>query len=740
MKLSRRCFLSFVVGGAAGTALSPLPWKLLDDVSIWSQNWPWVPVPPDGAADYINSTCMLCPGGCGISVRKIDDRVVKIEGAADHPINNGGICMLGLSGAQLLYSPTRVPTPLKRVGERGQGQWRTISWSEAVSELASKLTDIRAQGKPQSVACIAAKDTGTVSRLLQRFLSAYGSPNFIRMPSVNDAYEAVLRLTQGSQGYAGVDVENADFILSFGCAILDGYGSPVRMFQANSTWKEKHATLVQIEPRLSNTAAKSDHWVPIPPGTEADLALALAQVIIAKGRYHHDFINMHTEGFDAFTKMLNEKYTPEAVAGLVGLDAAAITDLAVRFMKAGKPLALLGRGKGQSPGSLKEALAVHSLNALMGGINRPAGVFSVPAYDYIQWPSVPQDSIAATGLQNPRMDGAGSGDYPHVSYLATRLSAALSTAAEPLQALLVADGNPCYALPDSAAVKAAFDKIPFVVSFSSFMDETAMQADLILPNHFFLERFEDVPVTASLVRQTIGLCRPVVAPQLDTQHLGDSIIQTAQAIGGTVAEALAWPDYTTCLNESLDQRWNDLEQNGYLVAGEDASTGWNTAFGTPSGKFALMNQTIRAIYLAEDAVPEGDAGNYPLLLVPYDSIRLASSAVGDPPFMMKTVPDTVLKGQDGIVELNPQTASQLGLSQDQAAVLTTPKGNARVRVHLSQGVAPGLVAMPRGLGHTAYDQYLAGKGVNVNQLIGPVEDPASGLDAAWGIRAKLAKA
>ena len=214
MKLSRRCFLSFVVGGAAGTALSPLPWKLMDDVSIWSQNWPWVPVPPDGAADYVNSTCMLCPGGCGISVRKIDDRVVKIEGAADHPINNGGICMLGLSGAQLLYSPTRVPTPLKRVGDRGQGQWQTISWSEAVSEVASKLADIRAQGKPQSLACIAAKDTGTVPRLLQRFLSAYGSPNFIRMPSVNDAYEAVLRLTEGTRGYAGVDVENADFILS----------------------------------------------------------------------------------------------------------------------------------------------------------------------------------------------------------------------------------------------------------------------------------------------------------------------------------------------------------------------------------------------------------------------------------------------------------------------------------------------------------------------------------------------
>jgi anaerobic selenocysteine-containing dehydrogenase len=108
--------------------------------------------------------------------------------------------------------------------------------------------------------------------------------------------------------------------------------------------------------------------------------------------------------------------------------------------------------------------------------------------------------------------------------------------------------------------------------------------------------------------------------------------------------------------------------------------------------------------------------------------------------MTKTVGDDVLLGNDGFVEVNPKTADAAGLGEGQAAVLSTPRGQARVRIHLSEGIMPGLVAMPRGLGHTAYDDYLAGKGVNVNTLIGPVEDPASGLDAAWGIQAKLAKA
>ena len=108
-----------------------------------------------------------------------------------------------------------------------------------------------------------------------------------------------------------------------------------------------------------------------------------------------------------------------------------------------------------------------------------------------------------------------------------------------------------------------------------------------------------------------------------------------------------------------------------------------------------MNQTIGAVYLTEDATPEGDAGTYPLVLVPYDSIRLASGAIGDPPFMMKTIPDTVLQGQDGLVELNPQTASQLGLAQNQAAVLSTPKGS----VTRANPTVPG--PGPRTCGHAA---------------------------------------
>ncbi len=729
MKLSRRCFLSFVIGGAAGTALSPLPWKLTDDLSIWSQNWPWTPVPEEGETAYVNSTCTLCPGGCGISIRKVGDRAVKIEGIEDHPINKGGICMLGLSGLQLLYGPDRVKTPLKRIGERGEGRWQPISWEQAAREVAEKLTEIRSQGNPQSVACISSRDAGTVPQLLNRFLSAYGSPNFYRMPSMEDASEAALYLIQGADGFAGVDVENADFILSFGSAILEGYGSPVRMIQAHSGWKERHATLVQVEPRLSNTAAQANQWLAINPGTETELAFALAHVIISQDLVRSG--GAEIRGLGAFASMVKEKYAPESVAGLVGVDAQRITDLARRYATAKKPLALYGCGKGQTPGGLKEALAVHALNVLVGNINQSGGLLALPAYDYIKWPEIQTDDAAAAGLQQPRLDDAGSERYPHARYRVHQLIKRIQEAPEAVQALLVAESNPCYSLPDAAAVKEAFGKVPFVVSFSSLMDETAMQADLILPNHTYLERYEDVPVTAGIRQPVIGLCQPAVKPLHRTQHLGDTIIQIAQAMGGGIAEAFPWESYEACLQETLADQWDELTEKTY-IAGLDA--------GVLSGQLVLMNDALGAIYMAESISPEGDAGSYPLLLVPYDSLRLPSRDVAATPFMIKTVPDTILKARDGSVEINPQTAATLGLADGQLAVLSTPRGEARVRIHAFDGVAPGVVAMPRGLGHTTQDRFVMGKGANVNQLIGPMEDPASGLYAAWGIRAKLAKA
>lgn len=738
MKIGRRGFLSFVIGGAAGTALSPLPWKLMDDSSIWTQMWPWTPVPEDGAATYVNSVCTLCPGRCGITVRKIDDRAVKIDGMKEYPVNDGRACLLGLSGLQLLYGPMRVESPLKRTGKRGEGRWERISWKDAVSEIVKRLGDLRSKGRSHTVGFISGSDRGTVPRLCERFMTAYGSPNFMRMPSIRDSYELTLYLMQGVQAFPGFDFENTDFVLSFGSGIIDGWGSPVYMARVNSIWHSSGTKVIQIEPRLSNTAAKSDKWLPINPGTEAALAMGLSHIIIKESLYDSDFISNDTQGFNDWKHFVLDKYNPDSVAAITGIDSRTLVILARGFANASRPLAICGRGDGITPVSLDECMAVHALNALVGNINKKGGIWAVSEPDYINWPEIEMDAKAAVGMQRERLDGAGSKKYPFVRYLLNRLpEVILSEEKYPLQLLFVSGADPLYTLPDTKTARKAFGKIPFVVSFSSYLDETAQNADLILPNHIYLERYEDVPPPFGMIEPIIGLSRPVVEPLLNTKHVGDVIIQMAKGLGGSIADTFPWDNYDTCLEETLHKIWNPLHEKGFFPGSKLMTKVLETSYDTASGKFEFINRETGSMAQFKPVGIDGDEKLYPLVLIPYDSIRLASGSIGDPPFVIKTVEDSVLKGKDIFIEINPKTARTEGLSEGQQVVLITPKGKAAVKVHLFEGIMPGFIALPRGLGHTAWDEYLADKGVNFNNLIGPIEDPDSGLDIAWGIRSKL---
>ncbi|MCD6138223.1 MAG: molybdopterin-dependent oxidoreductase [Deltaproteobacteria bacterium] len=766
MKLDRRTFIQFSLGSAAGITLSPLPWKLTDDIAIWTQNWSWVPVPERGEVSSVNSVCNLCPGGCGITVRKVGDRCTKIEGRHGYPVNNGSICILGESGLQLLYGPWRIPSPLRRAGKRGEGIWEKISWEDAMTQVVQKLRALRQKGESHKVACISGSNSGTVSQLFARFLKAYGSPNFVRMASGQDTEELAMGLMHGTASPVAYDLEHASFILSFGSGLIEGWGSPVRVIKAHSIWRTRNlkerATVVQIEPRLSRTAAKADNWYPVRPGTEAALALGLAHVIVKESLYEHRFVDNYTFGFEdwtdssggnhiGFKRLVLTKYAPEAVSQVTGLPPRKIIDLARKFAKAKRPLATWGRGKGSRQGSLYECMAVHALNALVGNINRKGGICPQPEVSTRTWPEVEQDEIARSGFGMPRLDGAGAGRYLHVKYLPERLPQAINEQqAGAVQALLVHEANPYYTMLDSTAVAEAFERIPFVVSFSTYLDETAQHADIILPNHHYLERWEDFHTPIGLQKPILALLRPVVPPQFDTRHAGDVIINIAKRLGGSVAKAFPWKDYETLLKWTMGDKWNTLKKRGFVQEANYKPPAWEEAFNTSSGKFefyvkalehqgASQPQDMRCLPHYKPVELEGDHANYPLTLIPAESIRLANGAIGNPPFCTKALPDTVLKGNDLFVEINPKTASNYGLSEGDSIILETPKARAKVLVHLFEGIMPEVIAIPSGLGHTAYDEFLAHKGVNANKLMGVVEDPVSGLSATWGARARIIK-
>ncbi|MFO8083296.1 MAG: menaquinone reductase molybdopterin-binding-like subunit QrcB [Desulfobacterales bacterium] len=744
MKLSRRCFLSFAIGAAAGINLTPLPWKLTDDLSIWTQTWPWTPVPRDGKYSYENTICTLCPGGCGISVRKVDHRAVKIEGMKDHPVNNGGICILGASGLQYLYGPFRVQTPMKRTGERGEGHWKSISWEEAFTEVSQKLAEIRSSGEPEKLAAISGNKEGTVARLLERFLTVYGSPNFMTPSTVEDSYEAAIHLMQGSKDSVGVDFENADFVLSFGSGILEGWGSPVQVFQAIGKLK-KSGKVVQIEPRLSHTAAKSDRWIPIKPGTEGAMVMGIAHVIIREKLYVKNFIDTATNGFKTYQKLVMEDYSPEQVAEITGVTVSQIVEVAREFAESSKPVAICGRGEGRIPGNLHEVMAVLALNALVGNINTEGGFWTVPKPNYIKWPAPELDKTALAGLKKGRIDGAGSPEYPHTKSLLDRFPKVINEEnSYGIEALLVSNANPLFTMPDTEAVKKAFAKIPYIVSFSSFMDETAQFADILLPNPIYLERYEDVCSAAMFKKPILSLAKPVVAPQHNTMHTGDVIIKLAKSFGGDIADAFSWKDYQACLKETLGEQWELLKKQVVKVDKDYAPNPW--AYESQTGKFEFVATEVNKSADEKTGVPhyedmgiEAEAGNF--ILIPYDTMPLSTGYAASTPFMLKIVSDKTLYHKDTVVQINPKTALELGLKEGSYAELATSVGSVRVKVTLYDGIMPNVIAMPSGLGHTAYDDYMGnGKGVNINQVLGTVEDPVTGLNAAWGIRAKLTKA
>ncbi|MGM0451827.1 MAG: molybdopterin-containing oxidoreductase family protein [Thermodesulfobacteriota bacterium] len=758
MKIDRRCFLSLGAGVVVGTTLTPMPWKIMDDIAIWTQNWSWTPDPAEGPRIAKKTVCTLCPGGCGIVARRIGDRVIRTEGMDDHPVNRGSLCPLGLSAAQYLYGPSRVKAPMKRVGKRGSGEFQAISWEEAIQTVSAKLTELRNQGKPHSVACIAESNRGSMADLLDRFLSAYGSPNFFHSDTFMDAHETALYLTQGTKGAVGFDIANADFILSFGAGLLDGWGAAGRMFHAYGEIEEQDQ-LIQIESRLSDTASRASKWIAAKPGTEGALALGLAHVIVNEKRYNRKFIDNFAFGFADWTdeagkshmgfQSLVQQYTPSKVAAIAGIDKNQIISTARAFAKAKRPVAVSGQGHGGAAGSIDDALAVQALNALVGNINKPGGMITHRGPDYAKAPEIQPDETAEKGRQQPRIDGAGSDRFADANNLVHRLPEVINKADGdvPVQALLVTDANPVYTLPDTGAIRKAFDRIPFIVSFSTFMDETAEYADIILPNHHFLERYDEVPPPQGSAQPVISLAQPAIDPQYNTRHTGDAVIAIAKAIDSDVKDAFPWKDYKTYLKQRLEKQWKTLTDQGYWVADKKPAA-WKQAFQTASGKYefyptARYNPEGKDRDVLPDYKPIEMAGatdQFPLVLLPYHSIRIASGPVASSPFMNKTVDADVISDGDSFVQVNPETARKYNLTEGDLAVIQTPKGEAKVRVNLFHGVMPGIVAMPKGLGRTAFSRYIADKGVNVNTLLEPVADPTSGLNTAWGIRAALQKA
>ncbi len=684
-----------------------------------------------GIATSKTSICPACSAGCGVQVRVMDGEAEvvrngqqgvirmglarKLEGNPVHPVNQGKLCARGQAAIQLTYHPDRIRQPLRRMGARGASSFEPISWEDAMSEFVSKLDQIPRPGKVDSLAFLTRPLRGQRDLLVSQFLKGLGARPAITFETFDDR---VLREANArSFGYRQLptfDLARSQYVLSFGADFLGTWNSPVAQSVAYGEMRQGRpgvrAKFVQIEPRMSQTGANADEWIPAKPGSEGVLALGLAHVILkAKIRSASDAgrAGQLIAGWDLGLPA----YAPEEVERLTGVQANRIERLAREFAEHAPAVAIIGGAPLAHTNGTFQAVAVNALNALVGSVGKAGGVFFTPR-------SAESDSV------------------PVVRGIRDVAKEILAAPASPIELLLLYDTNPVFGTPPAWRVKEALAKIPYIVSFGSFIDETSILADLILPDHSFLESWvDDMPESGSL-QPLLSLSPPAMSPLHQTRSMPDVLLEAGSKTAPSMKPPLMWKNYEEMLYSAFLEMPGATAEN-WASAKEQG--GWWTE-STRSSAPTKAEVPNRAGPLADQPKFDGEPGTYPLHFLPYASQAFLDGSLAHLPWLQE-LPDVISTAMwSSWVEINPKTAGALGVAQGDVVEIASSQGMIRVPALLSPGIAPDVVAMPVGQGHETFTRYASARGANPIAVLAPLEDDETGAFAWASTRVRLAKA
>ncbi|MFZ2949049.1 MAG: molybdopterin-dependent oxidoreductase, partial [Desulfuromonadaceae bacterium] len=450
--MKRRTFLQLSGMTAAGALLA----------GCQSKNEKLIPylIPPDegitpGRAAYYASSCTLCPAGCGILVRVSDGRAKKIEGNPDHPVNRGRLCARGQAILQELYHPDRIQQPLKLTGPRGSGEFQAISWDEGLSLLTARLKELQREPATGSLAMLTPQLSGTLAALAGDFMRSFGSSHLVSYDLLApDWLRLAGRQSFGQPALPFYDLADTRYLLSFGADFVESHLSPVQYGNAFGRMRQGRDTVrghfTYVGGRMSLTGASADRWMPSRPGSEGALALGMARLILAESLF--DRTSLAENGFKA-NELLDrlKEYDLQRVSGLTGLAKESIAEVAREFATTRPSLAMAGETVAFQTNGPESVRAIQLLNMLAGNLNRPGGVY--PA-----------------GL----MDGTSAGpenSYADLHALVKRMHSGRIKVA-------MIKGDPRHNVPPATGFQEALDKVPFTVSFSTLLDDTALQSDL----------------------------------------------------------------------------------------------------------------------------------------------------------------------------------------------------------------------------------------------------------------------
>ena len=479
----------------------------------------------------IPSACWQCVARDAIVCYVEDGKLVKIEGNPESIRNRGKICAKGQAGVNQVYDPDRILHPMKRVGKRGEGKWKRISWNEALDELTGRLKKLLDRGHPEKFMFHYGRMKGSDGKIIKdNFLPAFGTKTIGNHTSICEAAKWTAQELTWGKHYDVNDVAHANMILNFGCNLLETHTSHMQLAQRTiETMTERGVKLITFDVRLSNTAAKSTEWIPVKPGTDGAVVLAMANVVMQEGLYDEDFINTWTNVTAGQLKAHLVQYTTEWAQNISGVPASKIRALAVEYAQANPGTIVSYRGAVCHYNGVETERAIKMLDAILGYIDVKGGTCLAVS------PKWKCPKVKAKQKKLKIVDGfKGDAAYPthHINHRVLKMIKDGKNGRPEIYMFYCYE--PVYAngeVQENIDIMKDEKLIPYIVSINPFYTESTALADLILPDVTYLERWSwDDMVSYEMIPE-FYLRQPVVKPCGEVRQFQDVVCELAKRLG-----------------------------------------------------------------------------------------------------------------------------------------------------------------------------------------------------------------
>lgn len=740
-------------------------------------------------------TCHLCEAMCGLAIEHEGERVIAIRGDRDDPFSRGYLCPKGAAIAQLHDDPDRLRRPLRKVRDG----WQEIDWDEALDLAAERLHGIQREHGRDSLAVYlgnpAVHHHGTLLFALPflrqlRTKHRYSATSVDQLPQMLVAF-----LMFGHQLLMPVpDIDRASWMLIVGANPVVSNGSIMSapdMRRRLRELQQRGGKLVVLDPRRSETAALADEHLFIRPGHDAQVLLAMVQVILSEGRERPGRLLEFVDGLPRLRIAL-ERFTPERAAAHSGVSADAIRRLARELVdQRGVVYGRVGASV-QRFGSLTH-WAIQLLNLLTGALDRPGGsMFTRPAIDLLSLPKGIAGGPGHFARWRSRVRGLPEfgGELP-IASLAEDIVAGRDPAGTsregtlaPIRALLTIAGNPVLSSPGGAALSTALEGLDFMVSVDMYVNETSRHADLILPPCSSLERSHyDLALYNFAVRNMAKWSAPMIEP--DPASRADW--QIIHGLATRIDRLCGGPRGASLQQRLIHAAFERLGPDGLLDLGlrmgpHGGLLGPRFRLGGPSGprlNLARLREHPHGIDLGplEPCLPERLPGRrrinlVPALLIddlgrleratPIEGPTIRSPSAARPEFSlisrrqlrsnnswMHNVPKLMAGKPRCTLQMHPDDAEPLILRPGDRVRVRSATGAIEVELELSDEVMRGVVSLPHGFGHAQLGVRMRvaeqpeNAGASINDVIDPGRiDELSGVAALSGewVRVELAGA